>query len=100
MAVWDQMNQIKWRHRHAVQGGCRVFPLGDVQKLPGCGAGQPLGVPAQVGGWTRWPLEVPANLRHSVIISWPWPPPKRGGFTPAPLLCMWALELKVSAVIL
>jgi len=39
-----------WVTEHRQPGGCGAFLLGDIQKLPGCGAAHPaLGVSAGVG---------------------------------------------------
>lgn len=52
-----------WGLAQVAQGGCKVFILGDTQKLSGHNSGKPaVGSPAWAEGWTRWPPEVPSKL--------------------------------------
>lgn len=49
--------------------GRLFYLLGDLQKLPPCGPGQPaLSVSAWAGTWTNWPPEVPSLLWFYVIL--------------------------------
>ena len=58
----------------AARGGCGVSFSGDIQHPPGQGPLQPaLGDPALAGDWTGWPIEVPSNPYHSVILWRAWP---------------------------
>lgn len=41
--------------------------LGDLQKLPGRGLGQPTLGGFEKGVWTKWSPEVPSSFRHSVV---------------------------------
>lgn len=64
---------VKCMLLQAVQRGCGVSLLGDCHKASGCGPGHPvLGGPAGAGVWTRWPLELPSDLNHSVVLKTYW----------------------------
>lgn len=59
-----------WALAQVAQGGYGVSIHGDTEKPSGDGCGKlAVGAPGWAEGWTRWPPEVPPNLRHSVI---PW----------------------------
>ena len=53
----------------AAHGACGVSLCGDIKKLPEWDLRQlAVGGPAWARAWTRWPPEVPSNLKHSVIL--------------------------------